>query len=153
MWLQVAETWLLLKHCWKMISVINTSASQLFLCLFCSSCCWSHAVGGSLVAATCCGIGCSHTLASWANGGTRWSSCCLLRVAFSCLDHYVLRDTQAALIGVFTAWVSASRREVVWEEMLWIWEIGGHKGCKSNLKCRGACSCRGPQQEPVSWAR
>lgn len=41
MWLQVAETWLLLKHCWKMISVINTSALSAVFVLVLLQLVWS----------------------------------------------------------------------------------------------------------------
>lgn len=41
MWLQVAEMWLLLKHCWKMISVINTSALSTVSALILLQLVWS----------------------------------------------------------------------------------------------------------------
>lgn len=145
MWLQVAETWLLLKHCWKMISVINTSALSAVFVLVLLQLVWSilEPCSGWLFGSCRC---CSSALAAaalWQAGQMETHMgaavvCSGSPSVFWTID-YVLRDIQAALIGVFTAWVSASSRKIVWEGMLWLWESVGHNGCKPGLRCRVRC--------------
>lgn len=140
MWLQVAETWLLLKHCWKMISVINTSALSAVPVLVLLQLVWSvlEPCSGWLFGGyQCCGSALAAATLWWSGQMVAHAGSAV--VCSGSPSVVCLRDIQAALTSVFTVWVSASRRWTVWEGMLWLWERGGHKRCKPGLRCRVRC--------------
>lgn len=128
-----------------MISVINTSALSAVLLLVLLQLVWS-------ILKPCSGWlfgnrqSCSSALAAatlqWAGqmvAHTGAAVICSGSPSVVKTTDCVLRDIQAALTGAFTMWVSASRREAVWEGILWLWERGGHKGCRPGQRCRVRC--------------
>jgi len=114
--------WFLLKHSWKMISVMNTSALSTVSVLVLLQLVWS--VFGAILWAALWSplelqflICCRHAVGTWAS---KWqipgqlcpgqSSLPLLRP----LTH-AMRGTKAVLIGVFTAGASGCVRGIVRE--------------------------------------